>query len=155
MRFQMAKPLGMIKDVNPIHNAIDVYALVLNNIVVNTIVASYNDILAISATYDYCVDVTMNGDPAASTGHTYNASNDTFIAPPPPSIDWPQNVQYDFDGVIAVIQQTLNDCGISGGSLSSQQITAAYNSALNDNPGLDQSTLNLIQSVYEYVLAGG
>jgi len=148
-------PLGMIVDQNPIVTAVDVYALVLNNTVVNTILASYNDIQAIYKTYDYSVDVTMNGNASASIGYTYNASNDTFIAPPAPPINWVANVQADFDNVISGLQQIINDCGSSGGNLTNDQITTAYNSSLNDNPGLDEATTNLMTTIYQYVLAGG
>lgn len=148
-------PLGMIKDINPNHNSSDVWALISNNQVVNTILASYNDILAIYKSYDYCVDITMNGAPTYGIGNTYNPSNDTFIAPPAPPIDWPLAVEYDFDGLISNLQQISADCGPSGGNLTPQQINAAYNSALNDNPGLDQPTLTLLLAVYNYIIAGG
>ena len=150
----MSKPLGMIIDANPNGKQIGAYALVINNFVVNCIVASYNDILSIYQSYDYCVDMTY-GNKNGGPGDTYNASNNTFIAPPAPPIDWPQNVEFDFDGVIGALQQVMNDSGSSGGSLTVQQINAAYNSALNDNPGLDQPTLTLMATVLQYVLAGG
>lgn len=145
----------MIINQNPNAKAIDVYALVLNNTVVNTILACYNDILSIYQTYDYCVDVTMQGQQNCSIGDTYNGSQNLFIPPPAPVIDWVQNVETDFDNVINDIQQILNDCGQSGGDLDGQQINAAYNSAINDNPGLDAPTLTLIGQIYNYILAGG
>jgi hypothetical protein len=146
--------LGMIKDANPNPNAIDVYALVISNTVVNMIVASYNEILAIYKSYDYCVDVTMQGQ-QPGPGWSYNGSEDQFTAPPPPSIDWVGNVQGDFDAILSDISQCVNDAGSNGGSLTPQQINAAYNSALNDNPDLDAATLTLFQTIYEYILAGG
>ena len=148
-------PLGIIKDANPNQNQVDVYGLVLGTTVVNTILCSYNEILYISESYDYCVDITMQGQAAASIGWSYNASEDSFSAPPPPTIDWVTNVEGDFDSVISALQQTIADCGSSGGSLTSDQITQAYNSALNDNPGLDEATQNLMVSILDYVLAGG
>ena len=151
----MAKPLGMIKDANPNVKAVDVYSLILNNVVVNSILASYNDILSISSTYDYCVDITMNGSSFYGPGTQYNASNDTFVPPPVTPIDFVESVHSDFNDVITGLLQAIADSGLSGGSLTNQQINAAYNSALNDNPGLDQSTLTLMQSVLQYVLAGG
>jgi hypothetical protein len=146
-------PLGMIVDINPNHNASDVYALVSQNIVVNTILCSYNDILRISSNYDYCVDVTMNGDSQCGPGFTYNASDDTFIAPPSPPMDWVANAETDFDTIISSIQQVIVDSGPQGGALTTQQVNAAYNSALNDNPGLSQATLTMLQTVYNYVIA--
>lgn len=151
----MAKPLGMIIDKNPIVGAPDVYALVLNNTVVNTIKASYNDILSIAPTYDYCVDITMNGSQNYGIGDTYDPSHDTFTPPPAPPIDWPQNVQFDFDSLISTLQQIIIDSGPGNGNLTNLQINAAYNSALNDNPGLDQPTTTLMASVLQYVLAKG
>lgn len=151
----MSKPLGIIVNKNPIVTASDVYALVLNNTVVNTIMASYNDILAIYQIYDYCIDITMGGQTSAGIGDTYNASQGTFTSPPAPPINWVQNVQIDFDAIISNLQQTIIDCGGGGVSLTSDQVTQAYNSALNDNPGLDQPTLNLLVTIYQYILAGG
>lgn len=145
--------LGMIVDINPNHKQSDVWALVLNNTVINTIMASYNDILAIYKSYDYCVDVTMNGAQEYGTGFMYNPSNDTFIPPPAPPIDWPQVLETDFDNVIGDIQQILNDGGPSGGSMTVQQLNAAYNSSLNDNPGLNPATLTLLTTLYNYVIA--
>jgi hypothetical protein len=151
----MSKPLGIIVDQNQNPNAVDVYALVLNYVVVNTILASYNEILNISSTYDYCVDITMNGQADAGIGYTYNASLDQFIAPPSPPINWVANAQNDFDSIISAIQQILIDVGPSGGNLAPSDIQTAYNSSLNDNPGLDAATLNLLVLIYQYVLAGG
>jgi hypothetical protein len=151
----MGKPLGIIVNQNPIMTAVDVYALVLNNLVVNTILASYNDIVSVSATYDYSVDITMGGQAEAGIGDTYNASQDTFIAPPAPPMNWVANAQSDFDSIIGALQQVVIDCGPSGGNLTSNQISTAYNSSLNDNPGLDTPTLNLMSTILQYVLAGG
>jgi hypothetical protein len=151
----MAKPLGMIIDPNPITTASDVYALVLNNTVINTIMASANDIQSIAATYDYSVDITMQGQAFAYIGCSYNGATNQFTRPPAPPINWVQNVELDFDTVIEDIQQILNDAGESGGNLSPTQLLQAYNSALNDNPNLDVPTLTLIASIYQYVLAGG
>lgn len=148
-------PIGMIIDANPLPKAVDIWALVLNNIVVNTIVASTNDIQAIYKTYDYSVDVTMQGQAECGTGFTYNASLNQFIPPPSPPIDWVANVQADFDNVISSLQQVMIDIGPSGGSLSPAQINTAYNSSLNDNPGLDIPTRNLMTTILQYVLSGG
>lgn len=149
----MGTPLGIIKDPNPNRNAEDVYSLIINNIVVNTILASYNDILHIAANYDYCVDITMNGSLNYGIGNTYIPSNDDFYIPPPPPIDWPESVQLDFDNILLVIQQAVNDCGPGGGNMTIQQVNASYNSALNDNPNLDQATLTLFETIYNYVIA--
>ena len=151
----MAKPLGMIISQNPVVDANDVYATVLNNVVTNTILASYNFITSIAQDYDYCVDLTMQGDPAVSTGYTYNASLNQFTAPPAPPIDWIQNVRQDFDNIISDIHQVIIDCGKQGGSLNNNNIQAAYNSALNDNQNLDIATTNLLATILQYVLAGG
>lgn len=151
----MAEALGIIVNRNPDPKAADIYALVLNNTVVNTIIASYNDIILLSRSYDYTIDITMNGDPTAGIGCTYNAGLDTFIHPPAPPINWVENVRTEFNDLISNLQQMVIDSGVNGGKLSPIDISAAYNSALNDNPGLDNQTLALVEAIHQYILAGG
>jgi len=148
----MAQPLGIIKNAAPDPKQVDVYALVLNNLCMNTIYASYNDILAISRFYDYCIDVTMLGDLNAETTATYNPGMNSFTRPPAPPIDWVANVEDEFSGLLQSLQQVATDANTN---LTVQQINAAYNSALNDNLGADQSTLTIMTSILQYVLAGG
>lgn len=144
---------GMIVDANQNRTKVDVYALIINNTVVNTILACYNDVLAIYNTYDYCVDVTVNGSLTAGIGSTYNAAQDTFSVPPAPPVDYVQNLEYDFDGVVSEIQQCLVD--VTAGRLTPLNILASYNSCLTDNPGITPGQIILLQAVYNYVLKGG
>ncbi len=150
----MANPLGFVRDQNVNPKQVDVWALILNTVCVNTILASYNDILAIKNSYDYCVDLTVQGQSFAGINSVYNPSNDTFVPPPPPIIDWVQNVEYDFDGIIGSLQQAAIDVGINGGNLSSLNINAAYNSALTDSPGMTTKQLTIVQGILQYLLGG-
>lgn len=147
----MSNPLGIIVDRNPDPRAVDVYAVVLNNIVMNTIVADYNFAVSIQGDYDYLIDVTMHGDNNASTGYTYNAGLNEFLAPPAPPIDYVENVRQEFNNIISILQQMLLDAE----NLENNDIAAAYNSSLNDNIGLNNPTVSLIESIHQYIVAGG
>lgn len=151
----MAEPLGLIIDRNSDPKASDVYALVLNNTVVNTIIASYNDILAINRSYDYVVDVTMQGQSFASIGCAYNAGLDQFVRPPAPPFDWVENVREEFNSIISTVQQVLIDVNPQNGNLGNIDITAAFNSALNDNHGLSPGLLTIMTNIRQYILGGG
>ena len=148
----MANPLGIIRDANSDLNKIDVWALVSGNLVVNAILASYNDILAIRNSYDYLIDISVGGQ-NTGPGCTYDASHDTFSEPPARIVDYVENLQYDMEGLLSNIHQCLLD--IDAGSLDPQQINAAYNSALNDNPDLNNATRTLFLTIYNYIQSGG
>jgi hypothetical protein len=151
----MSQPLGIIVDQNPNPNSSDAWGLVLNGFCVNIILASYNDILHIYKSYDYCVDTTISKQPA-SPGDTYNASLDQSIRPPAPPINWVTNVQADFVTVVEDLQQIVVDASSQGGNLNTAQIQAAYAAMLSDTQStFTLNQLALMNAVLTYVEGGG
>jgi hypothetical protein len=149
----MAKPLGLVIDANPNVSAIDIYALVLNNVVMNTIVSSYQAIQSIAPTYDYSVDVTMGRQSNAGVGFTYDASLDQFTAPPAPPVNYLINTQNDFQNIVADILSAVSDT--KTGVLTVNQINQAYNSAINNVPPMDPSLNALMETILQFVSSGG
>lgn len=73
--------LGLIVDA-PEGNDADIWALVVEGIVVNMIVASASFIHTIAEDYDYLVDVTVGGQYPVGIGYIYDSDNDVFSTPP-------------------------------------------------------------------------
>jgi len=83
----MAVPKGTIVDQNSDPTAVDLWALVLNGLVVQSIMASLTDVQSVYAPqYDYCVDTTVGGQ-SFNIGDAYNAGSDTFGLPVPSLAD--------------------------------------------------------------------
>lgn len=145
--------------VNPNTNlfSVDTWALVSDDTVINTILDTTEDMNSseILNSYDYVVDLTMQGQ-AAGVGWTYNPGGNTFTAPPPPPIDWQDVVQTDFDTVMQDLIQLVTDCGSDGGSLTTDQIQAAYEAALEDSEAdFTPNQLALMGTILSYVKSGG
>src|ERR1700678_4097271 len=121
-------PLGLVIDQNSNTAANDTWALVTSGIVVNTIVSNLAGVQAIAASYDYSVDLTIQGQ-TAGIGWTYNPTTDTFAAPPPPPMDWIPAVEADFDQVVADLAQLLSDAS----NLDPTDLATAYAYALADS----------------------
>lgn len=145
--------LGLVIDANSNISANDTWALVMNAIVVNIIVATPAQIQVIKADYDYSVDLTIQGQ-SAGIGWTYAPSTDTFSAPPPPPINWVLIVQEDFDQLANDLIQCLTDS--QAGGLSNVQLATAFGNSLNDSmASFSPNQLALMNSIYQYILSGG
>lgn len=143
--------LGQIIDQNSNIAANDTWALVVSNIVVNTIISNLAGIQTIAASYDYSVDLTVQGQ-AAGIGWTYNPTTDTFASPPPPPIDWVPVVEADFDQLVTDLLQTLSDAS----NLSSTDLATAYAYAVSDSSALfTPNQLTLMNAIYTYIVGGG
>lgn len=145
--------------VNPNSNlmSVDVWALISGDIVVNTILDTTQDMNSspILNSYDYVVDCTIQGQ-LAGIGWTYNPTGNTFTAPPPPPIDWISTVVADFDNIAESLLQCLNDIGVNGGSLTSDQINNCFNAMLEDEQdSFSPNQLVLMQKILAYIQSGG
>jgi hypothetical protein len=150
----MSAPLGIILHANPNQTAVDTWALVLNGVVQNTVVNTYQQMLPAAVNYDYCIDMSMSKN-YTSPGFLYNAETDTFTNPnPPPPIDWKTTVRGDFNDIVGTLQTLLND--IQAGGVSASDVADAYYDCINvDNLGLDSPTLNLMIAIYNWTQEGG
>src|ERR1700677_3634765 len=117
----------------------DAWAMVSKGFVVNTILASVNDIYEalnmgpnMYTAVDYLVDLTIQDQYGVSIGWAYNPGGNTFIPPAPPVINWVDVTNGDFGGVMQGLIQVVFDAGAQGGLLTPQQITTAYQAALED-----------------------
>src|ERR1700677_2973169 len=106
----------------------DTWALVTGTTVVNTIVSSTTAITSTAVSYDYSVNLHIQGQ-VAGIGWSYNPSTDTFASPPPPPIDWVAIVNEDFDQVCTDLLQTLSDAD----NLSPTDLASAYAYSLSDS----------------------
>src|ERR1700677_1742981 len=108
----MKMPLGIIVNENQNPNSADTWALVLNDMVINTIIATGNQVVGswLISSYDYIVDLTIQGQ-NAGVGWTYSPGGNTFTTPPPPPINWQDIVQEDFDGIMSCLYQIIQDAG--------------------------------------------
>jgi hypothetical protein len=145
-------PLGNIVDPNtsnPAQN--DTWALVTGTTVVNTIISSTTAITSVSGSYDYSVNLHIQGQ-VAGIGWSYNPTSDTFAAPPPPPPNWIAIVEADFDQVCVDLLQTLSDAG----NLNSTDLATAYAYALSDSESTFSSNqLALMNAIYAYIASGG
>lgn len=146
--------LGLIIDPNTQNpNSADVWALVTGDSVVNTIVASTNQIAAIAKDYDYLIDLNVQGQ-NAGTGWTYDSEQDQFTPPPSAQQDFVEAVQADFDAVADGILQLLSD--YQGSGITQQQLNQAFVGCLNDTQStFSANQLALMNAIYNYVLGGG
>lgn len=145
--------LGNIVDQNSDTSANDTWALISGTIVVNTIISNFSGIQNIAGNYDYCVDLTMQGQ-EAGVGWVYTSGTDTFASPPSPPTDWVAIVQDDFDSIATAIEQVLSD--YQGAGLTTQQLATAYSYSLIDGQAaFSKNQLVLMNSIYQYVLGGG
>lgn len=145
--------------VNPNSNltSVDTWALISNNIIINTILDTTLDMNSseILNSYDYVVDLTIQGQ-EAGVGWTYNPEGNTFTAPPPPPIDWISTVVDDFDNIASSLLQCLSDAGSQGGALTQQQLLETYQASLEDSQdSFSPNQLALMQSIYQFILSGG
>jgi hypothetical protein len=147
--------LGIIRHANQNQDSIDNWAVVLDGVVQNVFISSYNQLSAtVIASYDYLIDISVSMQ-SASPGWNYDPTNDTFSDPyNPPPTNWSLVVQQDFDSALYAIQQIVSDA-VAGG-LSSADIQTAYtNCVTNDNPGLDNATSMIMSQINSYVQGGG
>jgi len=145
--------------VNPNSNltSVDTWALISNNIIINTILDTTLDMNSseILNSYDYVVDLTIQGQ-EAGVGWTYNPEGNTFTAPPPPPIDWISTVVDDFDNIASSLLQCLGDAGAGGGNLTPTQLTETYNAMLEDSQdSFSPNQLVLMQTIFTYISNGG
>ena len=146
-------PLGLVIDANSNTAAVDSWALILSGTVVNTITANDAQIQVIKGDYDYCVDLTIQGQ-TAGIGWTYTPATDTFSTPPPPPTNWVIVVQNDFDQISTDLLQCLSDSLVGG--LSNVQLATAFGNALNDSmSSFSPNQLVLMNAIYQYILSGG
>lgn len=140
----------------------DAWALVSNGLIINTILASVNDINQalslgpnIYTAMDYLVDLTIQGQ-SASIGWSYNSQLNSFMPPTPPAPNWSDVVQSDFDAAASDITQIVTDSGPLGGSLSTQQIQNAFNAAIEDSESFfTPNQMALMNLLLNYVKSGG
>lgn len=152
----------IVVDPNSNVTSADTWALVSNGFIVNTILASVNDInqsIMDNVTYytamDYIVDLTIQGQ-RAGIGWSYNSTLDQFTAPTPPPPNWSDVVQTDFDSVASDLTQLVTDSGPLGGSLTTQQIQAAFNAAIEDSESFfTPNQMTLMNAILNYVQSGG
>ena len=129
----------------------DTWALVTGTTVVNTILSSTAGITSVSGSYDYSVNLTMQGQ-AAGIGWSYNPCTDTFTSPPPPPTNWVALVEADFDQVVVDILQTLDDAS----NLNPTDLATAYAYALSDTESeFTTNQLTLMNAIYAYIASGG
>lgn len=154
--------MAIVVNANSNVTSTDTWALVTSGVIINTILASVNDVnkaLTLGpnqlTAVDYIVDLTIQGQ-KAGIGWTYNASGNTFTAPPPPPIDWISTVVADFDSVASQLLQSLSDAGSGGGNLTPTQLQNAFNASLEDSQdSFSPNQMALMQSIYNYILSGG
>ena|ERR1700677_3129937 len=149
--------MAIIVDPNPNLMSADSWALVSGGMVINTIIDTTQDMNTspILQAYDYVVDMTMQGQ-NAGIGWTYNSTGNQFTPPPQPPINWSDVVQGDFDGIAQGLIQVVFDSGSQGGALTTQQITAAFNAAIEDTQsGFTPNQMQLMNTILSYVQSGG
>jgi hypothetical protein len=145
--------LGQIVDQNSNTASVDTWALVLNGVVVNTILSNLAGIQNIAASYDYCVDLTIQGQ-TAGIGWAYTPSTDVFVGPTTPATNWGEALQEDFDQIASSLYQVVSDYQESG--FTADQLATAFAASLTD--GTTPFTANetaMMNSIYVWAMNGG
>jgi hypothetical protein len=144
--------MGAIIDQNSNTSSVDTWALITGTTVVNTILCNLAGAESIQASYDYLVDLTVQGQ-TAGIGWTYAPSTDTFSSPPPTPTDWELIVEEDFDQIVTDLLQLLSD---ASNNLTPTQLAVAYSYATADSSGsYTTNQAALMDKIYQYILNGG
>lgn len=132
---------------NPQDLKVSNWAVINDNIVVNTIVADINFINNISQFYQYLVNLDHFIGQPISGNWTYNAQQNTFS---PPIVDPVAILQNDFGEILVTMRVYIPDANLA----TSNQIRTAVTNFINQNT-LTPSEVLLWSAIQTYYLAGG